>query len=1478
MSLIDCEKIYYPENLPVSALKNTIKTAINEHQVTIISGSTGSGKTTQIPKMCLELGLGQKGMIGHTQPRRLAARTVASRIASELHVKLGEQVGYQIRFTDETNQNTQIKLMTDGILLNEIQTDPLLKKYDTLIIDEAHERSLNIDFILGYLRTLIPKRPDLKIIITSATIDSEKFATHFSINGEKAPIIEVSGRTYPVEIRYRPLIVENCENDYDNNEVSKEEYIDQVTGIINAVEELVQSGKGDILVFLSGEKDIKDTQLALEEHFNEKNDRYEILPVFSRQAVHQQMKIFNRPTYKTRIVLATNIAETSLTIPGIKYVIDPGLARISRYSNKTKVQRLPIEEISKASANQRSGRCGRTENGIAIRLYSEENYNNRQEYTQPEILRTSLAAVILKMVSLGLEDVENFPFIDKPDIKSIKNGVQLLKEIGAFKNVRLNTRSISHEHDDLNAQIKPTVQKKYAITKMGRLIAKMPIDPRLARMLLEADKNGCLNEVIVIVAALSMQDVRERPIDFEEEADMSHARFNASTSDFLTYLTLWRYFQLQSKLLSGSAFRKMCRKEFFHYLRVREWNDIVNQLIELSSNIGLRAEKISLPDISKKDFVNNDFSSSVSQINNFCKLSNNEIASLCVSFGKSKDTPDSDQIHCSLLVGLISSIGYFDERSRQFLGTRGSHFIIWPGSGLYGGKHQWVMCAEIVETSRVFARTVARIKPEWIEKYAKFLVKYNYSDPFWSKKAGATLVKEKVLLYGLPIISDRNVLLGRLDIENFDGISAKEYARESFIRNALVYGNWFTHHKFYKDNQRILRKAEELQSRGRNLGLIIDDEDIFRFYDERLPDDIVSARHFDYWWKKQSDKSILNFTDDFVYKQNISTKSFPETINAYGYSFPLKYVYDTHSDKDGITVRVPFEIVSKIMPDRFDWLVSGFLEDLVCALLRNLPKNVRKYLVPIPDFALQILNFFYSPKGSVENFYSDVERKFDTDNVINVTDKIKNFSGQFDDFKNLHRALQFEAVKAKSNINSDSDFVNNSVVSSRQVFKNRNVEEILSGKNYYLNDKLFDSFKQAIFCLKNIEISFDDFNVAMNKLPRYLRMNFVVVKNDKVLCSGRNLIVLQNQLAIDAEKKSKRNVNLNKIIKSSNSDFKSSSDCNGISNFSQNIFDFEKYIVELYDYLCSCKIKCDKKADHPLLSGGNFSFKILFKEKLEDKVACANKNISVQTYLCKYALIYSIYDSLKLPVKRITTRWNSYQTAMIALNPYNSLELFLKDCQILAIKHLFEIYFKNYVNNSCVENLSNKFCELTFFIAEKEYVGFKKYVQDHLEDMIYEIIKICVNIFDLNKKLINEQKSVKNMLLIHTVNNIKNNVNNIIYDGFLQECSMQKLRALPKLFEMYIYRLLKAKTNIQHDQNMMWKFNCLKEKVLDFLKNNSVRIMKKINSLDGLERFYSTLEMMLEEYSVSLYAQHLGTSIKVSDKRIMKYLEENCEK
>jgi ATP-dependent helicase HrpA len=885
--------VTYPEDLPVSARRDDIAAALRDAQVVVVAGETGSGKTTQLPKIALELGRGVRGRIGHTQPRRIAARSVAERIAEELGTPLGETVGFKMRFNDQVSDATLVKLMTDGVLLAEIQRDRLLRQYDTIILDEAHERSLNIDFLLGYLAQILPRRPDLKLVITSATIDVERVAAHFS----GAPVVEVSGRTYPVEVRYRPVV--------DPDDPEADEDRDQVTAILDAVDELTAEGPGDILVFLAGEREIRDTQDALAERALPNT---EVVPLYSRLSAADQHKVF-APHTGRRIVLATNVAETSLTVPGIRYVIDPGTARISRYSHRTKVQRLPIEAVSQASARQRSGRCGRLGPGIAIRLYTEDDFEARPEFTDPEILRTNLASVLLQMASLELGAVEEFPFVDPPDRRAVADGLALLEELGALDG-------------------------QGALTPTGRSLAALPLDPRIARMVVEADRRGVLEEVLVIAAGLTIQDPRERPTEHQQAADELHRRFADENSDFLALLNLWRYLGEQQDALSGNQFRRTVKREFLHYLRIREWQDLHGQLRGTARRLGM-------------------------------------------DLGEVAAEPDERGITAALLAGLLSQVGMQAEPGpgrrggqetqhrdgkpgrpgREYLGTRNTRFVLAPGTPLAKKPPRWVVAAELVETSRLFARTVARIDPETVEKLADHLVKRQYSEPRWDAKRGSVVATERVTLYGLPLIVGRRVQYGSID---------PEVSRELFIRHALVQGEWTTHHRFWAENARAIEQVAQLEERARRRDIAVDDETLFELYDARIPADVVSTRHFDRWWKQARHRTpdLLTFTPAMLTNAaaagQVRVEDFPDEVPlTQGLTLPLSYAFAPGAAEDGVTVDVPLGVLDTVVGatsgESLAFTVPGLREELVTALLRTLPKQQRRALVPIPDRVRQVL-------------------------------------------------------------------------------------------------------------------------------------------------------------------------------------------------------------------------------------------------------------------------------------------------------------------------------------------------------------------------------------------------------------------------------------------------------------------------------------------------------------------------------------------
>jgi ATP-dependent helicase HrpA len=868
--------IEFPD-LPICEKREEIAAAIANHQVVILAGETGSGKTTQIPKICLTLNRGVNGLIGHTQPRRIAAHTVANRIAEELHTKLGDKVGYQVRFSDQSSDNTLIKVMTDGILLAEIQNDPYLKKYDTLIIDEAHERSLNIDFLLGYLKQILPSRPDLKLIITSATIDLERFSAHFN----NAPIIEVSGRTFPVEVWYRPLI--------EKQDDESEQEPDQFSAIVDAIHEIEVHERthkntrgGDILIFLSGEREIRETAEVLRKA---QFAHMEIVPFYARLSLSEQQKVF-APHTGRRVVLATNVAETSITVPGIRYVIDPGFARISRYSYRTKIQRLPIEPISQASANQRKGRCGRIAEGICIRLFNEEDFNNRPAFTDAEILRTNLAAVILQMLQLRMGDIRHFPFIDSPDDRLISDGFKLLEELQA-------------------------VDAKNHLTQIGRKLSQLPLDPRLSRMVLASQQQGCLRELLIIVSALSVQDPRERPIEKQQAADLSHRRFWAENSDFIGFVNLWDYLENTRQELTQNQFQKRCKKEFISYLRVREWREVHHQLCVATKKLGFKL--------------------------------NHEVA-------------NPEAIHKSLLCGLLGNLG-FNHEEREYLGARNRKFSIFPGSSLSKKTPKWIMAAELLETSKLFAHTVAKIEPEWVLAVAKHLVKRQYSEPHYNSRSGQVMAYEKVSLYGLVIIEKKAVSYSHVD---------PTLCREVFIRAAFVEGQYVqtAKHKnlpgkndaidFFSHQEALLKELEELEAKARRRDIVADEQVIFNFYDEIIPASIINLAGFEAWRKQAEaeNPTILFLTRETLMRHQageITQAQFPNELEWRGMVFSLSYHFEPNHLDDGVSIHVPVSLLHQVPEHRLEWLVPGMLRDKCISLVKSLPKNLRKHFVPVPD-------------------------------------------------------------------------------------------------------------------------------------------------------------------------------------------------------------------------------------------------------------------------------------------------------------------------------------------------------------------------------------------------------------------------------------------------------------------------------------------------------------------------------------------------
>ena len=1427
--------ITYPAQLPVSARQEEIAAAILANQVVIVAGETGSGKTTQIPKICLDLGRGVNAMIGHTQPRRIAARSVAERIAQELGTKVSKEsiVGYQVRFTDEVSEHTLIKLMTDGILLAEIQNDPLLRRYDTLIIDEAHERSLNIDFILGYLARLLPQRPDLKVIITSATIDSERFAAHFGVEGRPAPIIEVSGRTYPVEIRYRPL--DGVEPEPDSSQTnsaaasaSTDEPRDQVTGILDAVDELMALGPGDILVFLAGERDIRDTEAALIDHLgpryaaNESSARLpgsvEIIPLYSRLSAAAQHRVFEKHRLR-RIVLATNVAETSLTVPSIRYVIDPGVARISRYSNKTKVQRLPIEPISQASANQRSGRCGRVADGVAIRLYSQTDYEGREPYTEPEILRTSLASVILQMAALRLGNVADFPFIDPPDRRAIADGVALLTEIGA---ISANSKSM-HEP---------------RLTAIGHQLARLPIDPRLGRMLLEANKRGCASEVMVIVSALSIQDVRERPLDAQEAADAMHRRLADPTSDFLTYLNFWRYLRTQSRDLSGSAFRRMCRHEYLHYLRIREWRDVYNQLAQLARPLGINAQNIELPTRASIRAA----SDRLVPGSHAAGMANADVADAVVALGQSADTPDADAIHQSLLVGLLSNLGNYDERRREYAGARATHFTIWPGSGLRRKQYDWVMAAELVETSRLFARTVARIQPQWVEQAAKHLVKVTYGEPYWSTKKGAAMVHQRVLLYGLTLVADRPVTLASVGTD-----AARQAAREMFIRSGLVEGGWHARHAFVERNRELLEDTAEVERRQRTHGILADDQALFDFYDERLPEKITSAAAFDNWWKhqRQDTPKLLDFTRELLLPEGDNLDGYPDTWHQGDLTLALTYVFEPGRLDDGVSVQVPIEVLTRLRPEGFDWLVPGMRPQLCVATIRALPKRVRRQLVPAPDTGTRIWELICQLYPQAAGEASDgVATASQPGGVGNGTHAVGTPGG-------------VEPIP----------------VSFQQ------------------------AFTQAAQQLRQVEITDEDWDQAQENLPEHLRMGFSVLDaRGNKLGRGRNLIVLQRQLAKQSEaavrsavrgalaaamdearsKKSAKSKRKNGANESHNG-VHGAAGAN-VSAGAHNGARANKSAANTFATITSQSLTSPLKEQTNLVdwpevpqgvipqqieSAGRAGLLVRGYPTLvaqpTSKAFKADLKIlaDVNSQLAQHAegVLALALARTPLETARVTSRWNAKRSLFMVSAPYKSTDTLVSDLCLAAGRLLAQQWSRETGHN------------LAQLRDRKDFELFASWLRDRLEDQVETIAAQVEAALEAKGQLDKAVGRNTSLALLDTLQEIREQAAALIAPRFIADADPAQLAHYGRYLKSLAYRLEKAAASPSQDAALAYQVREIEGQVSD-----AVEHAKGLPANPARAAVLRQAQNMVWELRVSLFAQQLGTAHKVSAKRISRLL------
>jgi ATP-dependent helicase HrpA len=1401
--------VVYPEQLPVSARRQEIAAAIRDHQVVIVAGETGSGKTTQLPKIALELGRGRDGQIGHTQPRRIAARTVAERIAEELGTTIGELVGYQVRFTDESSDRTLVKVMTDGILLAQIQRDPELRAYDTLIIDEAHERSLNIDFILGYLAQLLPRRPDLKVVITSATIDSARFAAHFAgpvddehPEGVPAPVVEVTGRTYPVELRYRPLSPDRPTDDPDDLDADDgarpragsrgaaskgaktpppAEDRDLMTAICEAVDELAGEGPGDVLVFLSGEREIRDAEEALRGHLGarvtdqRRPDAVELLPLYGRLSAAEQHRVFQQHSTR-RVVLATNVAETSLTVPGIRYVVDPGTARISRYSKATKVQRLPIEPISQASANQRSGRCGRVADGIAIRLYSEDDFASRPRFTEPEILRTSLASVILQMVAVGVatgpDDVASFPFVDPPDTRAVRDGVQLLTELGALETDAAGTR----------------------LTDTGRALAQLPMDPRLARMIVEGGRRGVAREVMIVAAALSIQDPRERPVETRAQADQLHARFADPTSDFLAYLNLWQYVRDAQRDLSGSAFRRLCRSEYLNYLRLREWQDVVTQLKELAKPLGITMNP---PRTTDRDL-------------------SEERDPATEGRGAHRLEWDADRVHVALLSGLLSQIGMQeasdlsgasapargkgrgdggrtpDRRGRnEYLGARGAKFAIFPGSGLAKKPPAWVMAGELVETSRLWARDAARIQPEWAEDLAAHLVKRSYSEPSWSSKQGAAMALERVMLYGVPIVTGRRVLFGKVDAE---------HARELFIRHALVEGDWTTHHAFFAENRRLLQEAEDLEARSRRRGLVVDDDALFDFYDERIPDDVVSARHFDQWWKgaRRRDPDLLTFTRELLVTDEggVDESSFPSTWPQGDLALPLTYQFQPGTDADGVTVHVPLVALARVRPDGFDWMVPGLREELVTATIRALPKPVRVQLVPAPDVARDVVGWLDAHTAS----WADTVRAADA-------------------------APSYETA-----------------------------------------------FRQAVRALRDVVVPDGAIDLDRLP-PHLRMTFRVSDDRGRVLDEGKDLTVLQRKLAArtqDAVSTAVRTAVRDAMADARSRSDASGRDgapapardrgaavpgpgarpaTPALPGFDGA--DLDTWPADLPGGALPERVETQDASGltvrgYPaLVEHGSGSSATVRVEVLADAGDQAVRH--------RRGLRRLLVRDVGLAAGRITSRWSGTQALTLAASPYPSTEALVADVQLAAVDRLL------------TEHLAGR--PATAVRSADAYAAARGFVRDRLEDAVHRVVQDLVAVLAAARDLDGAVRGTRSLALLGTVRDVQEQADRLVHDGFVSETGADRLPHLARYLRAAAYRLDKAAGNPARDEQLAWQVRDLEQ----LLGQTRARVTSRTLVPADLAAL-DDARWLLEELRVSLFAQQLGTPVPVSEKRIRKAL------
>ena len=1560
--------IDFPD-LPVSARRDEIARAIRDHQVVIVSGETGSGKTTQLPKICMQLGRGVAGMIGHTQPRRLAARSVADRIADELGQTVGRErgqvVGYQVRFTDEVGPTTLVKLMTDGILLAEIQSDPMLRRYDTLIIDEAHERSLNIDFILGYLARLLPARPDLKVIITSATIDSDRFARHFGTwegapgSGhliELAPVIEVSGRTYPVEIRYRPLgpttpssytseasaqaeeaetedaaaagpmqlVLEDPDDELATLGYGMGEDIDVETAICHAVDELSAEGDGDMLVFLPGERDIRDTEAALLDHLKGRGRRagddkgarpgdIEILPLYARLTAAEQHRVFE-PHRLRRVVLATNVAETSLTVPGIRYVIDPGLARISRYSNKTKVQRLPIEPVSQASANQRAGRCGRVAEGVAIRLFSQADYLSRPRFTEPEILRTSLASVILQMASLGLGAVEDFPFLDAPDRRAVRDGVALLVEIGA----------LAQDRETADAA---QASSEYRLTGIGRDLARLPIDPRLGRMLLEAERLGCASDVLVIVAALSIQDVRERPAEHQGTADASHARLADPHSDFITYLNLWRYLAVQARDLSGSAFRRMCRAEFFHYLRWREWRDVVGQLRQMARALGIGVGPVGEP--STGDVV---------EAARFGGAQDAAVRAV-LAYGQGTASVDADQVHRSLLVGLLSYLGSWDETKRDYEGARGTHFTIWPGSGV-SGHPAWVMTAELVETSRLFARTVARIRPEWVEPAARGLLKRSYSEPFWSVAKGAAMVRERVTLYGLTLAADREVLLGRLgdlvideavaasrshapragslealaaglvsaskdplssgsfEPRHFEalavareGTTARELAREMFIRNALVDGQWRERHGFQRRNEALVEQAREVERRSRTHGLVADEQARFRFFDDLIPEHVTSAAAFNRWWKdeRRAHPDLLIYPASLLMpREATSGEGFPDHWQCGELSLPLSYEFAPGRARDGVSMRIPIEVLERVSDAGTDWLVPGMREDLLTEAIRALPKGVRRLLAPAPDVAASAARWI-EQAGDEPAEAASASADTSAGNVKNAAESDEPDPLSLD--AAMGRLAAWGATSGKlstrnSPAKAPKKAAQKEAPEQAQATQGTEGNAEAPESRPLIEGSILDALAHAVRVLRGVDLSEADLAHARAHLPDHLRMTFVVTDaSGKELGAGKDLAYLQRSLAADAnkavrtavraaleeagEKQARRNkrgrgASEKAAARGGEDSPTHASASNGGAQSAPGGAHAPK------DAQASAPapdpaFHADGVTQMPTLprsitqASGSMTLRAFPALVPQGTAAAPAAGVRVMASAAeadrehRTGLARLLLARVALATNRVTTRWTGREALMLAASPYADTAALVADAQLASALALVD--------------------ELSTPADVRDPEAFETLVaaaRDAHEDHVYQILSHVVRALEASAEADAAVRSHPQASLEETTRDVATHGKSLLYEGFVSATPASALPHLGRYLRAGAVRIERAASSPGALARDLEDMDRIHQAEADIAATRQALERRPYDA--RRDAALTQARWMAEELRVSMFAQILGTPNKVSMKRLLGVL------